>query len=75
MLYFLLGLLTGVIIGLVIMFVVIRIKTSTGAIQIDTHGEKDIYRIVIDKFDNLNKSKRVWLRVKRDVILDDETHE
>ena len=75
MLYFLLGFLTGVLLGLLVMFIVIRIKTTTGAIQIDTHGEKDVYRIVLDKFDDLNKKKRVWLRVKRNVLLDDETHE
>lgn len=67
MLYFLGGFLVG---GL-LMFAVIRIKTTTGAILIDhSNPEKDIYQIKLDKFDNLKSAKRVWLRVKHDANLE-----
>ena len=67
MLYFL----GGFVAGALIMFVIIRDKTTTGAILIDhSNPEKDIYQINLDKFDDLNKKSRVWLRVRHDAKLE-----
>lgn len=66
MLYFL----GGFIVGALLMFAIIRIKTTTGAILIDhSNPEKDIYQINLDKFDNLKSAKRVWLRVNHEAHL------
>lgn len=66
MLYFL----GGFVFGAVLMFVIIHIKTTTGVILIDhSNPEKDIYQINLDKFDNLKKAKRVWLRVNHEAHL------
>lgn len=67
MLYFL----GGFVAGALITFVIIRAKTTTGAILIDhSNPEKDIYQINLDKFDDLNKKSRVWLRVRHDAKLE-----
>ena len=67
MLYFL----GGFVAGALITFVIIRAKTTTGAILIDhSNPEKDIYQINLDKFDDLNKKSRVWLRVRHDANLE-----
>lgn len=72
MLYFL----GGFVAGAFITFTIIRIKTTTGAILIDhSNPEKDIYQINLDKFDDLNKKNRVWLRVKHGANLKSYTQE
>ena len=69
MLYFVAGI-GGFIIGVIVGLILIRIKTSTGALLIDhSNPEKDIYQINIDKFDDLDKKSRIWLRVNHNANL------
>ena len=48
---------------------ILRMKKSYGTLQIDTKGEKDIYRFNIDDFDGLSKKKYVRLKVNNNADL------
>lgn len=59
-LLFLVGVLVGVIIG----YVLVRVQTCYGTLKIDiSNPEKEIYRICLDSLENLPKKKRISLKV------------
>lgn len=65
--------LVGVIVGVLITWVMYRLKTTHGILKIDTSNiEQDIYRICIDDLDNLSKKKRVILKVDPNATLSQE---
>lgn len=65
--------LVGVIVGLLITWIMYRLKTTHGILKIDTSNiEQDIYRICIDDLDNLSKKKRVVLKVDPNATLSQE---
>lgn len=65
--------LVGVIVGLLIAWIMYRLKTTHGILKIDTSNiEQDIYRICIDDLDNLSKKKRVVLKVDPNATLSQE---
>ena len=65
--------LVGVIVGVLITWIIYRLKTIHGILKIDTSNiEQDIYRICIDDLDNLSKKKRVVLKVDPNATLSQE---
>lgn len=65
---FVLGVVIG---GLLVRILSIR-TTATGILLVDhSNPEKDIYQINIDKFDDLNKKKRIMLKVNHNAVLTD----
>lgn len=65
--------LVGVIVGVLITWIIYRLKTTHGILKIDTSNiEQDIYRICIDDLDNLSKKKRVVLKVDPNATLSQE---
>lgn len=65
--------LVGVIVGVLITWIMYRLKTIHGILKIDTSNiEQDIYRICIDDLDNLSKKKRVVLKVDPNATLSQE---
>lgn len=66
LLWFLLGLLSGVIITIVICC----LQTKRGVLKIDrSDPERDIYRLDIDDLDVLSKKKRLLLKIDNDADL------
>ena len=61
------GLLAGAVVFEAI--ALLRMKKSCGTLQIDTKGEKDLYRFNIDDFDGLSKRKYVRLKVDNNADL------
>ena len=55
------GLLAGVAICEAI--AILRMRKTCGTLQIDSKGEKELYRFEIDDFDGLSKNKYVRLKV------------
>ena len=65
--------LVGAIVGVLITWIMYRLKTIHGILKIDTSNiEQDIYRICIDDLDNLSKKKRVVLKVDPNATLSQE---
>ena len=59
------GLVIGIGIGMVLMYMLSLLKTAFGTITIDqTDLIKDMYKIEIEDLDALEKKKRVVLKVK-----------
>ena len=59
------GLVIGIGIGMVLMYLLSLLKTAFGIITIDqTDLIKDMYKIEIEDLDALEKKKRVVLKVK-----------
>ena len=55
----------GLLIGLTVFeaIVIYRMKKTCGILQIDTKGEKDLYRFDVDDLDGLSKKKYVRVKV------------
>lgn len=61
------GLLAGAVVCEAI--VLLRMRKTCGTLQIDTKGEKDLYRFNIEDFDGLSKKKYVRLKVDNNADL------
>lgn len=61
------GLLTGVAVCEAI--AILRMRKACGTLQIDSKGEKELYRFEIDDFDGLSKNKYVRLKVNNNADL------
>lgn len=61
------GLLAGV--ALFEAAIIWRMKKTCGTLQIDSKGEKELYRFEIDDFDGLSKKKYVRLKVDNNADL------
>lgn len=62
--------LLGVIVGVTVSAIFNCVRTTYGTLMIDTSDpEKDLYRIQLDKLDNLDKKHRIVLDVDRNVDL------
>ena len=61
------GLLAGAVVCETI--VLLRMRKTCGTLQIDTKGEKELYRFEIDDFDSLSKKKYVRLKVNNNADL------
>ena len=54
----------GVVIGAVVTLIFQRMFFASGTLRIDrTDPDKDVYRIDLDRLDNLHKKKRITLKV------------
>lgn len=64
-------LIEGVLVGLLVCETVAiwRMKKTCGTLQIDSKGEKELYRFEINDFDALSKKKYVRLKVDNNADL------
>ena len=64
-------LIDGLLVGIAACEAVIiwRMKKTCGTLQIDSKGEKELYRFEIDDFDGLSKKKYVRLKVDNNADL------
>lgn len=68
-LWFLIGVIVGVILTTII-YVLVHHKRTIGVLQIDrTNPEKDVYRFDIKDFDALTKKKHIIMKVNNDADL------
>lgn len=61
----------GLLAGAVVLetIAILRMRKKCGTLQIDSKGEKELYRFEIDDFDGLSKKKYVRLKVNNNADL------
>ena len=64
-------LIEGVLTGLLVCetVAILRMKKTCGTLQIDSKGEKELYRFEIDDLDGLSKKKYVRLKIDNNADL------
>lgn len=63
-LWFVIGIIVGVIVTGVFSAILVKVRTSYGTLKIDhSNPEKDIYRFDVDDLDGLSKKKHITLKV------------
>lgn len=63
---FLIGFVIGVLVEALVSMIFRFFRSAFGTLKIDnSNPEKDVYRVVVDNLDDLNKKKYVELKIER----------